>query len=550
LSRLRKIKILTTGIHRVFRGLKYLFDVDIGKKDLFRFCLLLLLAIVLLINLILFWSRFCYQTGIDHINRRNYDLAFVSFQQARNAIPDILASSLARQDIFRIHTQLGTIFHIRALELWKAKGSSDAIVNLYEQARKNLEAALKIDPNTYIPTYRLARTYTALEVFHAALFPYTLSPYNTGLMYKEAIALRPNGIGVHNSYARYLHYKKDFIELGTIVRNMTRIYPAVYHKLKREPFFSPDLLPEMEKGLLAAVDQGINSINAHSALSAYYNENKAYDKAVEHYKQSFALLKSYAVTSGHYMHLGRLYLRAGNPEKSRSCFMRSIEKSNNFDSTIRRIHSVYKHESSQNQLDQFISFGVELEKKKRFSPALSLEIAKAWMDKKQYSFARARLYQLNSRQADAQAYYLLARIAQAEKDWDQMEINSQKATMLDRKNSTYFHMCAQALQYQKKYESAEEMAGKALEHSQKPNPWLFNHRAWIRWAQKKYIPAISDWKQAFALKPNNSDFPYRIALAYEQKALFREALDYIEQAIALKPDNQGYRKLHNRLEGR
>ena len=31
-----KIKILTAGIHRVFRGLKFLVDVDIGKKGHFR----------------------------------------------------------------------------------------------------------------------------------------------------------------------------------------------------------------------------------------------------------------------------------------------------------------------------------------------------------------------------------------------------------------------------------------------------------------------------------------------------------------------------------
>jgi hypothetical protein len=36
LSRSRKIKILTAGIHEVFRGLKFLVDADIGKKGLFR----------------------------------------------------------------------------------------------------------------------------------------------------------------------------------------------------------------------------------------------------------------------------------------------------------------------------------------------------------------------------------------------------------------------------------------------------------------------------------------------------------------------------------
>ena len=32
----RQIKILTTGIHRVFRGLKFLFNAEIGGKGHFR----------------------------------------------------------------------------------------------------------------------------------------------------------------------------------------------------------------------------------------------------------------------------------------------------------------------------------------------------------------------------------------------------------------------------------------------------------------------------------------------------------------------------------
>ena len=35
-SRSRKTKILTTDIHRVFRGLKFESDADIGEKDSFR----------------------------------------------------------------------------------------------------------------------------------------------------------------------------------------------------------------------------------------------------------------------------------------------------------------------------------------------------------------------------------------------------------------------------------------------------------------------------------------------------------------------------------
>jgi tetratricopeptide (TPR) repeat protein len=511
---------------------------------LFPYCILLVVIIVILVNIILFWSRFCFQTGINQMNRQDYDSALASFQRAQNIIPDTLTYSVARQDLFRIYTQLGTIFYAQAPELLKEKGFTSDIINLYEQSKKNFEKARKIDSGTYIPAYRLARTCAALEVIYAKLFPDKPNPYNAGPLYQEAINLRPNGIDVHASYARYLYYKKDFIGLKAIVRNMARIYPAIYSRLKREPFFSPDLMPEIEKGLLDAVEQNIGLVNAHSVLSAYYNEIKDYDKAIEHYKE-YIEIQRYGGSSGNYLHMGRLYLRAGAPEESQYWFIKSIDKSVDFASIIANIHSIYKKESFQ---DLFIKFGVELEKKVRFSPDLNIEIARAWMDKKQYSFAKARLYKLNNKQPHARAWYLLALIARDEKDWSQMEINSQKATMLDRNNSTYFHTLAVALQYQQKYESAEAMEDKAIEYSQSPNPWFFNQRAWLRWAQKKYIPSASDWKQAFALLPEHSDFPYRIALALEQAGKFQESLDYIKKATALKPDNQEYGKVLARLE--
>jgi tetratricopeptide (TPR) repeat protein len=77
---------------------------------------------------------------------------------------------------------------------------------------------------------------------------------------------------------------------------------------------------------------------------------------------------------------------------------------------------------------------------------------------------------------------------------------------------------------------------------------LFSNRAWTRWAQQKYDAAALDWKRAFDLKPENSNFPYRIAQCYERLARFEEAQIYVKKALSLSPNNASYQKLIQRLK--
>ena len=50
---------------------------------------------------------------------------------------------------------------------------------------------------------------------------------------------------------------------------------------------------------------------------------------------------------------------------------------------------------------------------------------------------------VNENRPNAGAYYWLARIAEIEKDWDAMEVNTQKATVLEPKNKHYYNMFMQ-----------------------------------------------------------------------------------------------------------
>ncbi|WP_457553555.1 hypothetical protein, partial [Desulfobacula sp.] len=80
------------------------------------------------------------------------------------------------------------------------------------------------------------------------------------------------------------------------------------------------------------------------------------------------------------------------------------------------------------------------------------------------------------------------------------------------------------------------------------NPWVYNNRARLRWQLKQYRQAALDWEKAFVIKPDNSDFPYRIALALEQQGLFDQALTFAKKAIALALDNKTYKDLEKRLK--
>ena len=110
----------------------------------------------------------------------------------------------------------------------------------------------------------------------------------------------------------------------------------------------------------------------------------------------------------------------------------------------------------------------------------------------------------------------------------------------------YHYLFSQALNYQNKYAHAEEAADKAIYYAPE-NPWYLNHRAWLKLRQGRYLPAAEDWEKAFTLKPDRSDFPYRIALVYEHEGLFKKAGTYIKIALGLAPDNKNYRNLQKRL---
>ncbi|MFH1479986.1 MAG: tetratricopeptide repeat protein [Pseudomonadota bacterium] len=148
----------------------------------------------------------------------------------------------------------------------------------------------------------------------------------------------------------------------------------------------------------------------------------------------------------------------------------------------------------------------------------------------------------------AEAYYWLFRIAEVEKDWDGMELAIQRATVLDPANSDYHLRFSNVLKRLKKLERAEKEATLAIQHSAAPSPWLFNHRAWIRWGLKDYTGAVHDWQASIRLAPRKAVFYAQAAEAYIQLGEWAKAASYYQKVIDLEPENKGYQKRYGELK--
>lgn len=508
-----------------------------------KLLLVITLSVLLIICGSLFWPRFVYQEGITQLKLKNYKQASDYFKKAEQAMPGSISTWFARADLFRIYTNYGRALYHLGTRDWKENGLSITSYGLLVRAKLYLTKADNIAPLSYRNAYWLTRTEESLEKIYPWLYPKKKNPYNAYTYYQKALPLRPSGITVRYSYVKYLYYKGLNTQIPELVQYMMEINPSTYNSVKKEAFYNEALIPYIKQGLSQAVEKDILPRVALKALSTLNLSQNNVEQSIFYYKDLLAQ-KTSLNSSYDYIHLGSLYLKNDEKEKSFESFKKSLLISKNTNSDINRIYRLFKRDK---RFEDFINFTIYIKESDLQIPNFDMTIAKCRMDMGEPELAKEVLIRVNDIEPHAPAHYLLAKIAQKEKNWDQMEIAIQKATRLDQDNPNYYYLFSQALNYQKKYVNAEEAATKAIQYVTKANPWYYNHRARIRWNQKNYKKAVSDWEKAFALKPGRSDFPYRIALAHERQGMFKQARAYIQKAIDLAPDNSKYKDLQTRL---
>ena len=114
------------------------------------------------------------------------------------------------------------------------------------------------------------------------------NPYNPLPFFEAAIRLKPNGIPYHFALARHYHQKGQIEESLRVTQSLARMFPYVYHLLKKEPMWSPDVQTAVKRGLQQAIDEKIAVKEAHRLISAVLADENNWSEAIEHLEEALA----------------------------------------------------------------------------------------------------------------------------------------------------------------------------------------------------------------------------------------------------------------------
>jgi len=498
-----------------------------------RYTLCALILFLFLIALYVLTLRLIAETHVhraDNLFREGYyGLALGHLQKAARYRPGD----------YRIRKELGkTYAKLAGLQPGAKEGFS-----LMHQAKEHYLEAFRLNPLDAETAYALARGEERLEQLDRRLYPEKKdTEYNALSYFREAIRLRPNGIMYRYALTRCLSRRGEQEELASAVSTLARMYPPSCRHLKREMFWSPAIAEACKTGLREAIDREASFRKAHRSMSYILAEEKEWGGAITHYREA---VRGIYNSAGDYMQLGLLYLQNRQLEEAEDNFLKCLNISRTKERDLERLYGIYTRRGYYNEFS-----GLSRKVRDRFIGSSKIEMIFAWslIDLKQYNRARRILDEINRKEPTAEVWYWLARVAEAEQDWDRMELAIQKATVLDPSNSGYHFIFSQVLQRRNKLEGAEKEASRAIGYQAKPSPELYNHRGWVRWSMKDYPGAFRDWKSAIALKPDRAYYYAQAADACIKMENLPRAMYHYQKALELDPGNERYTKRYKELK--
>jgi Tfp pilus assembly protein PilF len=330
-----------------------------------------------------------------------------------------------------------TIFWRKLAETYYTIGEKEVSLQgafIYaDKARKAYSEANQLNPLDAAAVIGLAKAEGRLQQLYPYLYPASPSnPYDPLPYFVSAIKLKPNGIQYHFALARYLYQTGREQELLQTAQSLSRMFPGVYDLLKREPLWSADVQAAVKKGLQEAIEEKIAVKEAHRSLSYALADEQNWSEATYHFKEALSYQRE--ISDRDYIQLGRLYLNDDLTEESIVSFIKALTISPDKEKSLGAITNIFDNRNHQNAFSSLYS---EIDTHFFLSPEMHIIAAKKFLDLKQLDKARHILIAVNEMRPDAAAYYWLARIAETEKDWDAMEINIQKATVLEPTNQHY-----------------------------------------------------------------------------------------------------------------
>ena len=301
------------------------------------------------------------------------------------------------------------------------------------RAKEAYLASNRLNPLEASTVIGLARSEARLQQLYPHLYPdRPNNPYNPLPYLNSAIKLRPNEIRYHLALARYLHQSGRTQELLQEAQSLARLFPDVYDRLKKEPLWSPGVQAAVKNGLQEAIDEKGDIKEAHRSLSQILAAEQNWPEALLHFEKTLSYQRD--ISSEDYIQLGRLHLYDNDSDESIASFIKAMTLSPDKENSLAAITRIFDNRSHQHEFSLFYS---DIEKNFLLSPQMQIIAARKFIDLNQLDRARHVLTAVNDYRPNGDAYYWLARIAEIEKDWNAMEINIQKATVLEPANKHY-----------------------------------------------------------------------------------------------------------------
>jgi tetratricopeptide (TPR) repeat protein len=352
--------------------------------------------------------------------------------------------------------------------------------DLLQLAKARLQQSLQLNPREGNVWLDMAQTCWWLGGFEG--FQEELGQVEAHFL--QAVAIDPNNGKFLYALVNYYLSSKRPDDWSTYLKRLALVYPNAYYTLKEHPQWSQTAREQFKAGLQMGLANTLTAQQANSALGFMAAEEKDWQNATV-YTQEFIRRLGPAASPQPYLDLGRYFLQLAEYDQAKTAFLQGLKLSSKREQLLQDLllpcleagtFSLYVA-----LCQDTASFDVGVRNN------LSFILGKASFAFDSLDTAKAYLRESLQVQERAEAHRYLAEIAVRRKDWDTMELESQRATVLEPGNSYYYYLLARSLEAQNKYDSALEAISQAIHYAQPPQESYFEMQGALYQLKKKQI---------------------------------------------------------------
>lgn len=428
--------------------------------------------------------------------------------------------------------------HLYAKTLYaRANGEQDFSTarDLLRQAKEGSQRSLELNPREGNVWLDLAQICWWLGNFRGCEEELA----NAEGYFLQAVATDPNNGKFLYALVNYYLSSARSDGGATYLERLASVYAASYYPLKEHPHWSQTAREHFKSGLRTALANDLTVRQANSVLALMAAEEKDWRSAVAYTRESIRHQGS-ATSSQPYLDLGRYLLPLAEYDQAKDALLQGLKLSTNRQQVLENLLSPCLETGSFSLYVQLCRDTASFDGTVRNS--LTFLLGKACFAYHRLDLAEAYLRESVQTHNRGEAHRYLAEIAERRNDWDTMELESQRATLLDPGKGYYQFLLARSLAAQKKYKSALEHLNQAIHNTASPQEGYFEMQGALCWSLQDYHGAVKAWQTAHQLAPENPRHLRKIAEAYWRLSDYCKAENYYVSALQFSPEDEQLRR--------